>query len=118
MAEKSSPDSITLTYDLLKWAIPALTKFPRNERFLLGNRIENHTLDVLELLICANYSNDKLGWQRVVFLPRATVITRDDKFPDLIRISEQRLVGALRADRAAIFGSGSSLDVPFAPRLP
>jgi hypothetical protein len=62
VAEKSSPDSITLTYDLLKWAIPTLKKFPRDQRFLLGDRIENHTLDILELLICANYSRDKLGY--------------------------------------------------------
>jgi hypothetical protein len=60
--EKNSPDSITLTYDLLKWAIPTLKKFPRDQRFLLGDRIENHILDVLELLVQANYSKDKLGY--------------------------------------------------------
>ena len=60
MSAKSSPDSITLTYDLLKWTIPTLKKFPRDQRFLLGDRIENYTLDILELLICANYSKDKL----------------------------------------------------------
>ena len=62
MAKKSSPDSITLTYDLLKWAIPTLKKFPRDQRFLLGDRIEKHILDVLELLIYANYSKDKLEY--------------------------------------------------------
>ncbi len=30
--EKKGPDSITLTYDFLKWAIPALKKFPRDQR--------------------------------------------------------------------------------------
>ena len=64
MVEKASPDSITLTYDLLKWAIPTLKKFPRDQRFLLGERIEKHILDVLELLIHANYSKDKLGHLR------------------------------------------------------
>jgi hypothetical protein len=54
VATKSSPDSITLTYDLLKWAIPTLKKFPRDQRFLVGDRIENHTLDILELLIGLN----------------------------------------------------------------
>ena len=62
MSEKRSPDSITLTYDLLKWAIPTLNKFPRDQRFLLGDRIENHILDVLELLVHANYSRDKLAY--------------------------------------------------------
>jgi hypothetical protein len=62
MTEKSSPDAITLTYDLIKWTIPALQKFPRDQRFLLGDRIERQTLDILELLISANYSKDKLGY--------------------------------------------------------
>ncbi|MEW6267218.1 MAG: hypothetical protein AB1641_29445, partial [Thermodesulfobacteriota bacterium] len=30
MAENKGPDSITLTYDLLKWSIPTLQKFPRD----------------------------------------------------------------------------------------
>jgi hypothetical protein len=64
MVEKASPDSITLTYDLLKWAIPTLKKFPRDQRFLLGDRIEEHILQVLELLIYANYSKDKLDHLR------------------------------------------------------
>jgi hypothetical protein len=64
MAEKRGPDSITLTYDLLKWSIPPLKKFPREQRFLLGDRIENHILDVLEMLISANYSRGKLGYLR------------------------------------------------------
>ncbi len=64
MSNRQSPDSITLTYDLLKWAIPTLKKFPRDQRFLLGDRIENHILDVLELLVSANYSKNKLGYLR------------------------------------------------------
>jgi hypothetical protein len=37
VSEKSSSNSITLTYDLLKWAIPTPKKFPRDQRFLLGD---------------------------------------------------------------------------------
>ena len=62
MAEKTGPDSLTLTYDLLKWSIPAILKFPRDQRFMLGDRIENHILDVLELLISARYSRDKIDY--------------------------------------------------------
>ena len=54
--EKSSPDAITLTSDLIKWTIPARQKFPRGQRFLLGDRIEKQTLEILELLISANLS--------------------------------------------------------------
>ena len=62
MAEKTGPDSLTLTYDLLKWSIPAIKGFPRDQRFMLGDRIENHILDVLELLISARYSRDKIDY--------------------------------------------------------
>ena len=34
MAEKTGPDSLTLTYDLLKWSIPAIKGFPRDQRFM------------------------------------------------------------------------------------
>lgn len=57
--EKKGPDSIILTYDFLKWTIPALKKFPRDQRFLLGDRIEGYLLEILENLITAQYSRDK-----------------------------------------------------------
>ncbi len=36
--EKKGPDSITLTYDFLKWAIPALKKFPRDQHRLRSDK--------------------------------------------------------------------------------
>lgn len=35
-----------------------------HQRFLLGDRIEGHILDVMELLIQANYSREKLDYLR------------------------------------------------------
>lgn len=35
-------------YGFLAWLIPTLEKFPRSQRFLLGDRIESAALDVLE----------------------------------------------------------------------
>jgi len=60
--KNNGPDSITKTYDLLKWTIPHLKKFPHDQRFLLGHRIEDHLLDILELLLSANYSKEKLDF--------------------------------------------------------
>ena len=47
---------ILKTYDLLKAALLIVGKFPRDQRFLLGDRIEVKLLDILELLISAYYS--------------------------------------------------------------
>jgi hypothetical protein len=64
----NGPDSITKVYDSLKWTIPQLKKFPRDQRFLLGNRIEGHLLDILELLLSANYSKEKLDFLKTANL--------------------------------------------------
>ena len=49
MAEKE--DIITRTYDLLKTILPQLSKFPRDQKFILADRIENHLLDFLRMLV-------------------------------------------------------------------
>jgi len=53
------PKVITSAYDFIKWAIPHIAKFPRNQRYTLGERIENKLFCLLELLIEAQYSKDK-----------------------------------------------------------
>ena len=44
-------------YDLVKWMIPKINQFPRDQRFLLADRIEKLLLDALELLVAAMYSS-------------------------------------------------------------
>ena len=52
-------DAITRLYDYLLWVVPKLEKFPKSQKFLLADRIENLLLDILELLIEASYSRKK-----------------------------------------------------------
>ncbi len=54
------PQIVAKMYDFLLYIIPQISKFPRSERYLLGERLENINFDVLELLIEAAYSSDKL----------------------------------------------------------
>ncbi|MDD5751873.1 MAG: diversity-generating retroelement protein Avd [Candidatus Peribacteraceae bacterium] len=44
-------------YDFVLWLLPHLSKFPRDQKFLLGDRIELITLDILGHLMTANYSS-------------------------------------------------------------
>jgi len=46
---------LTLTYDLMLYLIPQLEKFPRSQKFMLADRIQNKLMDVLEYLIKAYY---------------------------------------------------------------
>jgi four helix bundle protein len=47
-------------YQFLLWLIPTVEKFPRAQKFLLGDRIQTAALDVMEHLVEAAYSRDKL----------------------------------------------------------
>lgn len=48
-------------YDFLLYLIPQISKFPRSERYLLGERLEQAAFDVFESLLSACYSRDKIA---------------------------------------------------------
>jgi hypothetical protein len=50
---------ITKTYDLILWSCNHTGKFPRNHRFVLGERIERNLYDLLETLIQAKYTKQR-----------------------------------------------------------
>lgn len=52
------PDSILQkTYNALKDAIPVLERFPKSQKFTLGDRLQNLISDLLELLIEAHFAS-------------------------------------------------------------
>lgn len=51
-----SDDILRKTYDFILYLIPQLNKFPRTQKFLLADRIENIILEILENYIAAYYS--------------------------------------------------------------
>src|SRR5271163_1547888 len=50
---------ITKTYDLILWSCNHTGKFPRNHRFVPGERIERHLYDPSEGLIRAEYTRQR-----------------------------------------------------------
>lgn len=54
-ARRGGP-ALEKAYRFLLWVVPALEKFPRSQRVLLGDRIETTALAVLEGLVEATYS--------------------------------------------------------------
>lgn len=60
---------ITKTYDLILWSCHHTGRFPRNHRFVLGERIERNLYDLLETLIKARYTR-----QRQPLLEQANLI--------------------------------------------
>src|SRR5215813_7993553 len=50
---------VTKTYDLIVWSCQHTSRFPRNHRFVLGERVERHLYDLLETLIRAKYTRQR-----------------------------------------------------------
>jgi len=50
---------VTKTYDFTLWLLPHVARFPREHRFTLGDRMEEGSLAILELLVEAAYTRDK-----------------------------------------------------------
>ena len=55
-------------YRFILWLVPSVERFPRGQKFLLGDRIQSTALDVLEALIQATYTR-----QRQAHLVRANL---------------------------------------------
>lgn len=47
-------------YQFVLWLVPTVDKFPRAQKFLIGDRIQTTALDIMEHLVEAAYSREKL----------------------------------------------------------
>ena len=86
-SEAPTPDGARVTgpaldahYRFLLWLVPAVERFPRSQKFLLGDRIQRTALDVLECLLEATYTR-----QRGHHLTRANLAI--EKLRVLIRLA-------------------------------
>ena len=52
-------------YDVIMWLLGRVERFPRSQKFTLGDRTVNLALGTLELLIEATYTRDRLRVARV-----------------------------------------------------
>ena len=63
MAKRTNAELLVITksHDFILWSCKHIGKFPRNHRFVLGERLERSLYDLLELLIQAKYSKENRG---------------------------------------------------------
>jgi four helix bundle protein len=69
------------TYDFMLWLHPVVNKFPQSQRFVLAQKIENKTIDLIHSMIVANALRDKS-----VTLQQASIEL--DELRILIRLSK------------------------------
>ncbi|MCB0597797.1 MAG: diversity-generating retroelement protein Avd [Lewinellaceae bacterium] len=81
MSEKENV--ITHTYDLLKYLVPQLAKYPRQQKFLLADRIQLKVMEILDLFIEAYYSSSPQ--EKAALLRRVNL--QLEKLRYLIRLS-------------------------------
>lgn len=58
-AQRAELTVITKTYDLVLWSCRHTSRFPRNHRFVLGERLERNLYELLETLIQARYTRER-----------------------------------------------------------
>ena len=102
-------------YGFVLWLVPTVEKFPRRQKFLLGDRLQATALDVLERLVEATYSRDRrrylqaanLGIEKLRLLCRLAKDLghlNERRYEHAARVLDEtgRLVGGWRkADEAA-----------------
>ena len=54
-----APIVLVKWYAYAKWVLERVESFPKSQRFILGQRLSNHVMDVLETLVKASYARDK-----------------------------------------------------------
>ena len=95
-------------YRFILWLIPTVEKFPRGQKFLLGDRIQTTALDVLERLIEATCTRSRggllaqanLGLEKLRFLFRIASELRRYEYAGRALDDVGRLVGGwLKAHR-------------------
>ncbi len=120
-ARRTGP-ALEAHYQFLRWLMPAVEKFPRSQRFLLGDRIQSTALDVLDTLIEATYTRDRrahlsranLGLEKLRFHIRLAVEMRHldgRRYEHAARQLDEigRLVGGWAKSHAA-YSNGSIAD--------
>lgn len=54
-ARRTGP-ALEAMYQYIIWLVPTVERFPRSQKFLLGDRIQSTAMDVLERLVEATYT--------------------------------------------------------------
>ncbi len=76
-------------YDLILWLYPTVNKFPKSQRFVLGQQIENTVLEILKGTIQANQETNRLPYLKQISVDL-------DKLRILIRLSKDLKFISLR----------------------
>ena len=93
-------------YDIILWLYPMVNKFPKAQRFVLGQRIENSALELLRLMIKANAARQKrpILEEFSVELDQLRILIRLSKDLKFMSIGQYGYAGALINETGKMLG--------------
>ena len=59
-ARRTGP-ALEAMYQFMLWLVPTIDRYPRSQKFVLGDRIEATALDVMDSLVAATYTRGRDG---------------------------------------------------------
>jgi len=59
MVERKLPEVLVKWYDYTNWLLDRIDAFPKNQRFIFGQRMADLVLSILEILVEATYTREK-----------------------------------------------------------
>lgn len=59
-ARRTGP-ALEAMYRFILWVVPTVEKLPRSQKYLLGDRIQSTAMEVLERLVEATYTRDRVA---------------------------------------------------------
>jgi hypothetical protein len=111
---RATGPALEAMYQLLLWLVPTLEKFPKSQKFQLGDRIQSTAMAVLDELIAATFTRARMGHLNAanLGLERLRVLLRlandlrhldHRRYEHAVRLVDQvgRLVGGWRRAHGA-----------------
>ncbi len=87
MSDFQLPPIVEQYYDFCRWLVPKISKFPRDQRHILGSRIENLALQILENLISAAMQS---GTQKFTILQTTSIQLEQVRY--LLRMAKDTML--------------------------
>ncbi len=84
------------SYELVKWIYPAVNKFPKSQRLVLSQRIENTSIKILEAIISLSYKDSKLVRKQILFeIQKLQILMRISKDLSFLDFKKYEYISSL-----------------------
>ena len=93
-------------YDLMLYAVPIINRFPKSQRFVLGQQIQNSMIGIATMIVQANAEKDKRRtlWQIDVELEKLRLLIRLAKDLNILPVKQYGLMSQRVSELGRLLG--------------